>query len=272
MAEDEHGALFLSSVAIGSQKAVEEGGIEAKVGQPQLRDGGSEIEETALGGAIEDAEGAGDGEAEAAGFLDAFPVIHEDEIGMEVEGEENGFLFAGIEVGKWRGGGLDGERDHLQPSGAVGEPQADGLGGGGMFQFGGDGLGDEDFGVAGGEEIGVADEDEVAEGGGVGDDEARHAGSEAEAVVGVAIELEVVPGVVEPDLVEFEEAIEVIAGGEAEEAAELGGGAGRWRFCGWRKAWRAMASRAARGRSEGEGERAEASSSGRLRERSMGIV
>jgi hypothetical protein len=169
-------ALFLPSPSIGSQKAVEEGGIDAKVGQPQLCNGGSEVEETALGGVIKDAEGAGDGEAEAAGFLDAFPVVHEDEIGMEVEGEQNGVLFARIQIGKRGRGGLDGERDNLEPGGAVGEPQADGLRGGGMFQIGGDGLGDEDFGVEGGEEIGLADEDEVAEGRGVGDDEAGHAG------------------------------------------------------------------------------------------------
>ena len=43
-------------------------------------------------------------------------------------------------------------------------------------------------------------------------------------MVGVAIELEVVPGVVEPDLMEFQEPIEVIAGGKGEEAAELRGG------------------------------------------------
>jgi hypothetical protein len=168
-------ALFLPSPAIGSQEAIEEGGIDTEIGEPQACDGRSEIEEAACGGAIEDAEGASDSQAEAAGFLDAFTVVHEDEIGMEVEGEKNGVLFAGIQIGKRRGGGLDGEGHYLQPGGPMGEPEADGLWGSRVFQFGGDGLGDENLRVEGGEEVGMTDEDQVAKGGGIGDDEAGHA-------------------------------------------------------------------------------------------------
>jgi hypothetical protein len=122
-------ALFLPSPAIGSQEAIEEGGIDAEIGEPQACDGGSEIQQAACGGAIEDAEGAGDSEAEAAGLLDAFTVVHEDEIGVEVEGEQNGALFAGIQIGQRRGGGLDGEGDNLQPGGPMGERTGSGVAG-----------------------------------------------------------------------------------------------------------------------------------------------
>jgi hypothetical protein len=91
-----------------------------------------------------------------------------------------------------------------------------------LVKFLGDCLWDEDLSVKGGQEVGLTDEDQVAKRGGIGDNDTGH-GLKTEAKVSLTVLFEILPGVIEPDLVVFEEAVEFVAGNKAEEAAELGG-------------------------------------------------
>ena len=52
----------------------------------QTGNGRSELDQSTFGSAIEHAQRAGYGQAQAPGLFDSFPFIHEDKIGFQVQG------------------------------------------------------------------------------------------------------------------------------------------------------------------------------------------
>ena len=87
-------------------------------------------------------------------------------------------------------------------------------------QFVADFFGDMDLLEYAGENVDSADENQVMERSRVGDDDA-HLFSKAESPQGGAFPIEVFASVIEPDLVSLEEAVEFIAGLQAEKLAQL---------------------------------------------------
>jgi len=79
-----------------------------------------------------------------------------------------------------------------------------------LAEFVGDSFGNEHLTVKRRQGSRLADQDQVAQRGSIGNDDARH-GSEAQPAVGLTVLFEIPPRVVQPDLVLLQEAVEFVA-------------------------------------------------------------
>lgn len=104
----------------------------------------------------------------------------------------------------------------------MGNPAADQLGCARLLKFVGHGLGNEYFRIEDRQQFHLADQDQVAHRGGIGNDDTRH-GSEVEPAVSLPILFQIPPGVFQPDFVLLQEAVELVARFKPQEAPELGG-------------------------------------------------
>lgn len=77
--------LFPLSPAINGQEAVEQRRVDTEIGLTQAGNGWNKFDHSALGSPIQDAECAGYGEAQAARFLHPFALIHQHQVGFQVE-------------------------------------------------------------------------------------------------------------------------------------------------------------------------------------------
>jgi hypothetical protein len=132
-------------------------------------------------------------------------------------------VFAPIKPIKRPEGDLSGQGYDLKPLGRTGDPSPDGFWRSRAPQFIRDGFRDEHFGVKAGQSFDVADKDEIVQRGSIGNDDAQH-GSQAEPKVSLAVLLQILPGVFQPDLVLFQESIQFVARFKPQETPELGSG------------------------------------------------
>lgn len=82
---------------VDSQKTLNQGRRRAEIRLPQFGNGGRQIEDASNTGLVENAQRAGDLQTLAAGLVNTFPVVHENESGICLESEEDCILLTGVE-------------------------------------------------------------------------------------------------------------------------------------------------------------------------------
>lgn len=191
-----------------------------EVGRLQTGEGLSHVEQATVSRAIDQAERPDDRESLGAGCRDACPVVHQDQVGLEGEGNENGFPLTSTKTLQGRIAvacvGLD-----RKPGGHRRHPRPHGSGRTWLGQFAANGLGDENCAEQRRQDMRLLDEDQVVEGAGVGDDDAQ-SGSEAKPGKVVPVLVEVVDVIVQEDATRLEESVESHPAVEAEKLTQFG--------------------------------------------------
>jgi hypothetical protein len=108
-------------------------------------------------------------------------------------------MLAGIQPRQSYRRGPGGKWNYLKPGGSMRKPAANRIGCCRLVQFIGDSFGDKYFAIKRWQNVSLANEDQVPEWRRIGDYNARH-GSEAKPPMSLAIIFQILPSIVQPDL------------------------------------------------------------------------
>jgi hypothetical protein len=196
--------------------------MDMKAGLLELSQHGLQIEELAARRLAQDAQGADEGEATPCGFAAGVGVIEQELIGVNFFCEGDRVAFPGIEVVQRRiGSGMQGV--DLQPERSVRDPLPNDVRRVPVLKLVKNDRRNENAIEESREEFRLANEDQVVQWRGIGDDD--HADDQLlrERVAGPTIVFEVVLCVMKIDSVLLQEGMYLHLGGVAKEPPQLGG-------------------------------------------------
>jgi hypothetical protein len=136
--------------------------------------GWNQVDQTALGSPVQNPDRTSYRDSKAARFLDPFAVVHENQVRLQVQGQEDRVVLAAVQIGQGCGIRPGNHRNDLEPRGPVRNPMTYWIRRGGLLKFGYHGFRNEHIGVKSGQQLRMADQDQIADRGRVGEDNSRH--------------------------------------------------------------------------------------------------
>jgi hypothetical protein len=207
---------------IAVQHPLKQNRIDSKVGFTEPRNSRCQIDQTSFGRPVQHSECASDDKTQTVRFAHTVAFVHEDKICLQLQRQQDGVSFSTIQIHERDVTPRTRHRNDLEPRRCPRDPLANRLGRFRLRELACHRLRDQDLGIQQRQYFGVSDEDQVSKRRCVGNDNARHA-LQAKSAVSLAVSLQVLPGVFQPDLVLFQEPVQLVSRFNTQEAAKLRG-------------------------------------------------